>query len=493
MHGAEELRSDTGHGTPGGWYKELTRYHWFVLVVAALGWLFDTMDQQLFVLARQDAVKELLTVNGVAPEKAVVDAYGPYATSIFMIGWATGGIFFGILGDRIGRVKTMIMTILVYSIFTGLSALSRGFVDFAIYRFLAGLGVGGEFAVGVALVAETMPDKARPFALGLLQALSAIGNITAALVVMILGKMGSAGMLNNLVVWGVQVKAWRIEFLIGVIPALLTIVIQRKLKEPERWKAASADGKKAPTGSFTALFGDPRWKKRALVGLVLASSGVIGLWSVGFFSSDLVGNVVRTNYEKLIADEVNSTEVGKTEVEKAELIKGKIEASKTEIDGEVNYWKGISSFMINIGAFLGVYGFAYVTHYTGRRGAFAISFLAAFISSVAVFSLISMKSQVFWMIPIMGFCQLSLFGGYAIYFPELFPTYLRSTGTSFCYNCGRFISASGPLLLGQLTSTVFKGSAEPLRWAGASMSCIFLVGLLALPFAPETKGQPLPE
>src|SRR4051812_21108307 len=150
------------------WYRELNRYHWFVFIVAALGWLFDTMDQQLFNLARAPAMQELLTGTGKDPNE-----YGGYATMVFLIGWATGGIAFGILGDRIGRAKTMMFTILVYSIFTGLSAFAQGFWDFVLWRFMTGLGVGGEFAVGVALVAEVMPDRARPFALGLLQALSA--------------------------------------------------------------------------------------------------------------------------------------------------------------------------------------------------------------------------------------------------------------------------------------------------------------------------------
>jgi MFS family permease len=147
----------------GPWYRELNRYHWFVLVVAALGWLFDTMDQQLFVLARVDAMRELLAESpGAAVEKADVDFYGGVATSVFLIGWASGGLAFGVLGDRIGRAKTMLLTILIYSLCTGLSALSTGFWDFAFYRFLTGLGVGGEFAVGVSLVAEVMPERARP-------------------------------------------------------------------------------------------------------------------------------------------------------------------------------------------------------------------------------------------------------------------------------------------------------------------------------------------
>ncbi|MGN6385543.1 MAG: MFS transporter, partial [Verrucomicrobiota bacterium] len=173
----------------GPWWRQLNKYHWFVLVVAALGWLFDCLDQQLFNLARVPAMRELLSHNGIPASPAEIARFGGYATSIFLIGWASGGLIFGMLGDRIGRARTMLFTILIYSLCTGLSAFSQGFWDFAFYRFITGLGVGGEFAVGVALVAEVMPDRARPFALGLLQALSTVGNVSAALISIGLGKM----------------------------------------------------------------------------------------------------------------------------------------------------------------------------------------------------------------------------------------------------------------------------------------------------------------
>ena len=205
------------NGTP--WYRELNRYHWFVLVVAALGWMFDTMDQQLFNLARGPALMEL------SGDPANAKFYGGLVTMIFIIGWATGGVYFGILGERIGRAKTMVYTILLYSMFTGLSVLSVGVWDFSFYRFLTGLGVGGQFAVGVALVAETLPDRARPYALGWLQASSALGNMLAALAGIALGQMQSAGMLDS---------AWRAMFLVGALPAFLCIVVFRKLKEPVR-------------------------------------------------------------------------------------------------------------------------------------------------------------------------------------------------------------------------------------------------------------------
>jgi MFS family permease len=444
---------------PYVWYRDLNRYHWFVLVVAALGWLFDTMDQQLFALARKPAMQELLAAPDGTVSPGDVDYYGGVATSIFLLGWASGGIAFGILGDRIGRAKTMMLTILVYSAFTGLNALATGFWDFAAYRFLTGLGVGGEFAVGVALVAEVMPDRARPFALGTLQALSAVGNISAALINIALGQMTDTG-----------VSAWRIMFVVGTLPALLAIVIRRRLKEPERWQQAAAAGTRGKTlGSFGELFSDPRWRRNALVGVSLAFSGVVGLWGIGFFSYDLLAPVFKNHF---VAEGL----------------------SEGEVRGKVALWVGITSILQNIGGFLGIYAFSWVTQYTGRRPAFAVSFVAAMLSTVLVFWSLDQFSEVFWMIPLMGFCQLSLFGGYAIYFPELFPTRLRSTGTSFCYNVGRFVAAIGPFTLGYLTSVVYKDQGgDAMRYAAVTMCAVFLLGLLALPFAPETKGQPLPE
>jgi MFS family permease len=150
--------ADQSSEIQGPWYSELNRYHWWVLMVATLGWLFDSMDQRLFVLARTPALRELLP----GATDAQVAGYAATATSIFIVGWATGGLVFGLFGDRWGRTRTMTITILIYSLFTGLSAVSRSWGDFAAYRFLCGLGIGGEYAAGVALVAEVMPTRARP-------------------------------------------------------------------------------------------------------------------------------------------------------------------------------------------------------------------------------------------------------------------------------------------------------------------------------------------
>ena len=456
----------SGPGDDGAWWRGLTRYHWFVLIVAALGWLFDCLDQQLFNLARMPAMKELLaSAAGPAPASDV-NFYAGLSTCIFLAGWATGGLIFGVVGDRIGRAKTMMITILIYSFFTGLSAFSQGFWDFAAYRFLTGLGVGGEFAVGVALVAEVMPDRARPYALGLLQALSTIGNFAAAFIGIGLGQMQRGTEAGLIAGW----EPWRWKFVIWALPAVLAVVIRAGLKEPERWQAMKEHSQKtgAVLGGYAALFADPRWRRHAIVGMLMACAGVIGLWGIGFFAIDLQRSVLSKTFE-------------------AQGLAG------AELDGRLTIWVGVASMMIQVGAFAGMMLAARISQRIGRRPFFAIFFVAAMLSTMTVFRFLDDIGDFWWMLPLMGFCLFSLFAGYAIYFPELSPTRLRSTGTSFCYNVGRFVAASGPFLLGQLSGSVFAGSAEPMRPAGLVMCLVFLLGLAVLPFAPETRGRPLPE
>jgi MFS family permease len=504
MHDLPEFsRSDDSAGDGRKWYQLLTRYHWFVLIVAALGWLFDCLDQQLFTLARPAAMEDLLPkLDNDADFQQSVKVYGGYATSIFLAGWALGGLFFGVLGDRIGRAKVMVLTILLYSLFTGLSALSTGFWDFALYRFLTGLGVGGEFAVGVALVAEVMPAPARSRCLALLQALSAIGNVSAALINLGLGVAEEQGLVES---------PWRIMFLIGAIPALLAMFIRRRLKEPERWERAShEDAVGKQLGSYRELFSDPVLRKHALLGLILACSGVIGLWAVGFFTPDLARNVQRPAITEQVFAEFTSTArsngdtVRTEQLEKLREIMANPSATaptelqelrtdiNNQINGKLTRWQSYTLLMINVGAFFGMFGFGALAERIGRKPTFALALIAAFVSTACVFWFLKELWQIFVLVPIMGFCQLSLFAGYAIYFPELFPTRLRSTGTSFCYNVGRFVAAIGPIIQAQLVKA-FADTNESLRWAGVTMSIVFLVGLCVLPFLPETKGRPLPE
>jgi len=451
------------------WWRLLNGYHWFVFAMASLAWLFDCLDQQLFILARNNAMANLL------PPGHDPNLFGGYATAIFVAGWATGGLIFGAVGDRIGRARTLTVTVLMYSVFTGLSALSQGWIDFAVYRFITGLGVGGVFGLAVALIADALPDRARPQALGSLQALSAVGNITAGLISMWVGKM----VADQTQVFGKVLTSqwsWKLMFLVGALPAFLCVFIQWRLKEPEKWVKAREEGRKtgAAFGSYASLFGEARWRKPALLGMLLCVAGVIGLWGIGFFAPELVGPVIENSLrsENLPAE---------------------------KIAGAKGYWIGINSIFQNLGAFVGMLLMTKLAQNRGRKPAFAIAFIAALVATVAFFRFFDGREDVFWLSPIMGACQLALFAGFAIYLPELFPTRLRSTGTSFCYNVGRFLAASGPFTLGKLQASLRAGALTPeakveaFRNAATYMSAIFLLGLVALMFLPETKGRPLPE
>ncbi|HEV3437901.1 MAG TPA: MFS transporter [Gemmata sp.] len=506
-----------------GWasFKDLTGYQWFVLIVCCLAWDMDCLDQQLFVLARRPAMSELVAkvssddarlseFKAAMTEKAaqqgrpaptdnearaalqnadITDA-STYATSFFMLGWAVGGIGFGIMGDRYGRVKTLMLTILLYAIFTGLSALSRDTFQFYLYRFLTGLGVGGVFAAAVTLLADTMPANARPYALGVYQASSAIGNCVASLISMWFGSLQEQGAFSGLELFGSPLTPWRLMFVVGILPGLLVVVIQLRLREPEKWRAAVAVHGVKKAGSYSELLGDRKWRGHALGGLVLALSGVIGLWGIAFFSPDLQSYVAEPTYKA----EARAMGLEGSDVPEGKDFLAASQAAKY-VTGQKAYWAGITSLVQNLGAFVGIFAFSFFTGYVGRKPAFAVFLVLAGASTAMVFMYLKSWGDIFWMIPIMGFFQLALFGGYAIYFPELFPTRLRSTGTSFCYNVGRLIAATGPYALGKLTSVVYANlpAPEPLRYAGLTMCSIFLLGLLVLPFLPETKDKPLPE
>jgi MFS family permease len=471
------------------WWSQLAPYQRLVFAVATLAWLFDCLDQQLFNLARSPAMKSLLG------DQQTIELFGSFpiaagalATSIFIIGWATGGMIFGSLGDRYGRAKMLSITVLLYSIATGLSALSVSFTDFALYRFLTGLGVGGVFGLAVALVADTVPGHIRPRALGVLQSFSAVGNVAA----------GVIGLIIALTFIGEKENYWKWLFVIGALPAFLVATIQLRMKEPDSWREsrdrATAQGKRS--GSYRDLFGHGLWRKHALLGMVLSCAGVIGLWGIGVFSSDLVSDIVAHNFA---AD-------GKP-VE--EINKGK------------QLWASLNLLAFNVGAFGGMLVFTRVAVALGRKKAFGMFFAGSLVVTIFVFQMIGKLNgrwDILWMAPLMGFFHLSVFAGFSIYLPELFPTRLRATGVSFCYNVGRYLAALGPFTLGALAAKFGKEAQETavanagpgvepaalaalksmakidaFRDAASWMCLIFLLGIIVLPFLPETKDQPLPE
>ncbi len=425
-------------------FDGVTGYHWLVVIIASCGWLFDCLDQRLFLLARQSAITELL---GSDTAREVILKYSGYATTAMMLGWATGGIIFGILSDRRGRVWTMAVTVLVYSGFTGLSGFAVGWLDFFLYRFLVGLGVGGMFGAATTLIAESVPSGFRAFALGSLQALSAIGNIGGSLLTFVIPP-GKADFLFGL-------SGWRVLFFAGIVPALLIVPILGVLKEPEVWRKAkaTAGGPHHHVGSLSELLFHPKWGRHAICGLFIGLAGMAGLWGIAFFSPELISTALASESKETV-DRVRS----------------------------------IATALQDVGAFLGMMTFTFVASFVSRRLAFLGSLLLCFITVALVFLNLKTASDAYWMLPLLGFATLSVFAGYAIYFPELFPTRLRGTGVGFCYNTVRYLAAPVPTLLGYVASMM-----GDFRIAAAVMASIYLIGVVALIWAPETKGKPLPE
>ena len=449
-----------GSATP--WWRGLSGYHWFVFLVASAAWFFDCLDQRLFSLARIPALNALMQGSPAG----TIQAAGKEVTALFLVGWGIGGLLFGPLGDRHGRAKMLTLTVLLYSACTGLTFFSNTWWDFALLRMLTGMGVGGVFGLAVSLIAETVPDHSRAGALGTLQVLSTVGNVSAGLIKMWIDGFEAAGTIT-------KGTGWRWMFLVGTLPALLVVLIQKYLHEPEPWLKLKAAGR-LPKGGllapYVALMKEARWRKNLLVGAVIASTGVVALWAIGEYGVDLQRNVFRTWFANA-------------------------GVPPEEIAAKINTAITRSYLLSMLGAAVGMALFTKMATAIGRRGAFAVGFSLALVVTVLVYWKMSSPTDGLWMLTLMTSCQLAVFAGFAIYLPELFPSRLRSTGTSFCYNLGRFAAAGGSFFSAELATRVYGHYGSPLmeRYSAMTMCAIFLLGLLILPFAPETKGKPLPE
>ena len=421
----------------GRWYSGITRYQWLVLAIACLCWGFDVFEGQLFALFKTPAMADLL---GVAEDNAAVDWFGNAGFASFLFGGALGGLLFGMLADRIGRRQTMVWSILTYSAFTGLHFFASSPWQIVALRFLVAMGVAGGWAVGASLVAEVFQKKNRTIASAIFHAAGILGVAMAAVMAVVMPRMSD----------------WRPAFLIGVLPALLAVWVLVSIKESEKWEAAkkAPGGNKKKGGSLIELFGVAKWRNRALIGLGLASVGLGTYWGILAWTPELAREV--------LGDSVNDPQSRKA--------------------GAFAY------LLMNVtGGLVGQLAFAPITMLTGRRIAFAIYLVGSLIIVPIVFLGASSYTQVLVLVPIMGFFVIGIHAGWAIYFPELFPTHLRATGTSFCFNVGRLVSAGILLVRGEFRDVL------GLRWAVTLMASLFLVGLVLLIFAPETKDQELPE
>jgi MFS family permease len=413
------------------WYSEVTRYQWLVLVIASAGWVFDAFEGQLYAITHGQMLADMLGVSATDP---LVSRWGDRLLAPFLIGGALGGVLFGTLADRFGRRPMLAATILFYSIFSGLTYFASEIWQIAVLRFLVALGVGGNWAVAAALVAEVFPPRARAQASGSFHATSVLGQWLA----------GLAGLAV-----GAQ---WRHAYLVGVLPALLVLWVFGTVREPERWQRTRTEG--ARRGSLRELFGDRRWARPAVLGLLLAAVGLGTYWGVAIAGQKLTEDLLLRNH-------VPPAEAA----ERAKFAYGIVQA---------------------VGSGVGMFCFGPLAVRLGRRGAFALMHLFALLIVPVTCYLAQTYGQMLALLPLYGFFTVGIHAGYAVYFPELFPDHLRATGAGVCFNGGRLLAA--PVLW---LSADLKARTD-LRLAVTLLSLLFLVGLVLIWFLPETKGRPLP-
>jgi MFS family permease len=440
--------------------SEVSRYQWLVLAVAWLGWVFDSMDGTLYSLVQKPSMTELM---GPGASEATISFYSSAVFSATLVGWALGGVIFGIAADYIGRAKALVATILIYSLFTGLSAAADTWWQLAIFRFITGLGLGGEWAAGAALVAEVWPDRLRAKAGAILQSAAAFGFFFAAVITLFVGA-----------------RSWRYVYLVGALPAIFVLFIRMVVKEPEAWlkvrerrKLARVEPKSHEAGShesgssesdelraFTLkqLF-SPRLRRDTVVASLLAFVVLLALWGATMW------------IPAAIRERVNPPSGLDAE------------AIKEYLNAQASY----AVMLLNGGALFGYLGFGPLADRFGRRAAFLVYFIGGVIIFPVTFLLTTSVTQVFVLLPLVGFFTLGITSGFPIYLPELFPTHVRTTGVGFCYNAGRIITAGGVFLTGYLVGA-FGGSYGK---AASAVSLVYILGIFLLIFARETRGRRL--
>jgi len=413
---------DGGHAGEAATLGQLSRQQWRSGIAAWLGWTFDGLDMHLYTLVSAPFVALLLGAASTTDPK--VGHFSSIIQGGFMLGWALGGGFFGRIGDRLGRSRALCLTVLTYAAFTGLSFFAQTWWHLLIFRFLAALGIGGEWAVGASLLSETWPRKWRPWIAAVLQSGVNIGILMAC--------------LANLLLAAAPPKYL---FLVGVLPALLVLWIRRAVPETEEWSAAKerAHHQEPRLGD---LFRGETLRVTLWVVLVCGIS-LTAHWAFMFWHQQHLRN---------LPDVINWTPEAKNQL-----------ASK-------------ALYLVIGSSMLGNFFAGWLGRLIGYRGTIATMFLAYFLFMFAAYCVPRDHVSLLRWLPLIGFCQGS-FALFTMYLPPLFPTLLRTTGAGFCYNIGRISAAFGVVFFG-LFSTVGDHRAA-LLYAGflflpATATCFFL-------------------
>lgn len=435
---------------------DMNGYQWTVLFAAWLGWGFDCFDGLLFNYVAPNCVPTLLGMTiGSPPARAATLKWGGILTSLLLVGWATGGILFGQIADRIGRARTLMLTMLLYALGTAACAAAPNIWTLIAFRVVASLGIGGEWAAGAAMVAEVVPEHRRVEAGALLYTSAPFGLFLATF-----ANFQIAGVFFK----GSPETSWRFVFLCGLIPAAVAFVVRMFVREPERWRQTAAAG--APRPRFAELF-TPENRALTLSGFAMAVIALIGWWSVNAFIPIVSSGLAQATAKAKAFD-------------------------RTATLGLVEHWKALGTNVFNLGGLIGTLLTIPAAKVMGRRKMFALYYFLSGVAILATFGLDLPPQQRLYMYFFIGLTVFGVFGSFTYYLPELFPTRLRGTGAGFCYNVGRFIAAAGPFLVG----TVAARGANSLQTA---LGALFWVGVVPLigvvlalsPIVIETKGREL--
>ena len=443
--------SPTGTVESAPWYRSLTRAQWKALIASNLGWTFDGFEVFALILTIGAALHQLLDPS----EYKSIPFYAGAVIAITVFGWGLGGLLGGILADYIGRKRAMTLTILAYSLLTGLSALSWNWESFAILRFLVGLAIGSEWATGASITAELWPDKERGKGGALLQCGYPIGSILSSAIWVAIGTSGPG--------------AWRYMFLIGVLPALIVFWIRRNIPESPRWeesdrrrraahdlrrKGATLQGENAALVRFTLVdtFAEPAVRSRLILTFLMSLSVTIGYWGVSSFVPSYFGAVA------------------------------------TAAGLPAQRWVGLVGLVQNIGALLGFFAFGYFADRLGRKPTTFFYYVMCLILTPVAYLWVKDIQLLLLVFAVYGFFIQGVFSWTPIWLPELFPTRMRATAAGFIFNAPRLISAVAPLIAGTLIVNL-GGYGKTATILGL----FYILGLICVPFLPETKGKPLPE
>ena len=430
---------------------DMNGYQWTVLFAAWLGWGFDIFDSLLFNYVAPNAVPALLNLTPGTPEAgAATLRWTGILTSVLLVGWAIGGIIFGRVADRIGRTRTLLLTMALYSVGTAACAFAPNIWVLLLFRVVAALGIGGEWAAGAAMVAEVVPEKRRVEAGALLYTSAPLGLFLATFV--------------TYQVQGVFFRdspevAWRYVFLFGLLPAAVAFFVRLFIKEPERWARVAATVAPPTLGELFA----PAYRRITLTALSLALTALVMWWSCNAFIPVIASGLAARAAEGLSAAEATTM---------------------------IEQWKATATNVFNLGGLLGTLLTIPASKLLGRRKMFAIYFLGSAAALMAAFGLpMDPYTRLYMYFPI-GLTVFGVFGSFTYYLPELYPTRLRGTGPGFTYNVGRLIAAIGPFVVGSIAAAgvnALDTAMEVLFFVGF----VPLLGLLVIPFAIETRHRVL--